>query len=611
MVFKYPQAMNNSVVLPACSLNSTAIYDCANPYPNCTNAAGFQFTSLWIITKAIYDSCSNDTRLFEGTEALTQEACEVFAGSSWTVYPKGDIWARLATWKFPLLQLVAVFPRPPLNFRSEFFVLAHLMGDPISTISNLLLKVASCQRRALFWKNRFAGKDYIDLIKVDELHGNNRQAEIALVWKGLTAIIDSYDEWGQDVGNKALEYIDNTLISPTIPHRDRREFLKICRITGNALAADRSTKFLPIAVAESFFIGSIAVAYGRTRQSAAGTNAQTFINIEAFSVAFSALYFWIIPAVFLSSVVGVSQTENAIPRILERFRDDVKKQFKDWDVRLPTKEVDRMNTASRERKGGLYSWAPVEAQESVKANIRADGDHRNGFSSRWERVKHTASSVLSLRPGSLTLPFVAVTYSAVTGIWISYLVPPRGFECRHIGEIAIYSTWIISAALNFFPFGSRQHNLRFNFILIKDTIATAATVTGIIVTQVGVFNRCSCYTRWGRVGLALPQWNAVSDVLSTRIRTAYPAISFTCIGFMLVVIPLIIARHYELAMRIFLQRDDGVSNLDWLHGVVRLPETIGRAIERLGGKVKKLYLRRLREPEFGYDLPAAQPPGWI
>jgi hypothetical protein len=32
----------------------------------------------------------------------------------------------------------------------------------------------------------------------------------------------------------------------------------MCRLTANALAADRSTKFLPIIVAQGFFIGTIA-----------------------------------------------------------------------------------------------------------------------------------------------------------------------------------------------------------------------------------------------------------------------------------------------------------------------------------------------------------------
>ncbi|CZT13060.1 uncharacterized protein RCO7_04247 [Rhynchosporium graminicola] len=592
-----------------CSLSSTTVYDCTNLYPNCTNKAGFQFASLWIITKAIYDACPNDTRLFKDTEALTQEACEVFAGSSWTVYPKGDIWARLATWKFPLLQLVAVFPRPPLNLRMELFVLAHLMGDPISTVSNLLLKMASCQSRALFWKNRFARVEYQELIVVDDPYGNDIQAEVALVWKGLAAIIDSYDEWGQEVGDKAREFIDKTLICPSITLRDRRKFLKICRLTGNALAADRSTKFLPIAVAEGFFIGSIAVAYGRTRQSATGANPQTFINIEAFSVAFSALYFWIIPAVFLASVIGVSQTENAVPRILKRFRKDVQRRFPGWAVQLPTKVADRMTTTVREQCGGIYSWAPAETRRSVKANILPDTEHQNDALTRWESIRHTILSVLSLQPGSLRLPFFAVSGSAFTGLLISYLVPPVGFECRHFGEFFMYLAWVVSAALNFVPFRSTQHTMRANFILGKDIVATLATVTGIIVTQVGVFNRCSCYTRWGRVGLALPEWSPVSHVLFGRIGTAYPAIAFTCIGIMLFLIPLLIARHYELAVRVFLQRDDGVSNLDWLHDVVRLPENIGRVIRNLSGKVKKLCLRMVwgRQVDH-YELPAAQQP---
>jgi len=47
---------------------------------------------------------------------------------------------------------------------------------------------------------------------------------------------------------------------PRVPvsDEDRTEFLKICRLTANALAADRSTKFLPVIVAQGFFIGTIA-----------------------------------------------------------------------------------------------------------------------------------------------------------------------------------------------------------------------------------------------------------------------------------------------------------------------------------------------------------------
>jgi hypothetical protein len=46
--------------------------------------------------------------------------------------------------------------------------------------------------------------------------------------------------------------------SPAVTEDDQKEFLKLCRLTANALAADRSTKFLPIIVAQGFFIGTIA-----------------------------------------------------------------------------------------------------------------------------------------------------------------------------------------------------------------------------------------------------------------------------------------------------------------------------------------------------------------
>jgi hypothetical protein len=106
--------------------------------------------------------------------------------------------------RFPLLQLVAVFPRPPLTLLSEFFVLVHLLGDPISTISGLLLKMASCQSRAEFWKNTFKDPELmVHLLRDPDVVG----FEASKMWKGLAAIVDSFDEWGVEIGNVAQSFI--------------------------------------------------------------------------------------------------------------------------------------------------------------------------------------------------------------------------------------------------------------------------------------------------------------------------------------------------------------------------------------------------------------------
>lgn len=203
-------------------------YNCSNLFPNCTNSASFQFASLWLITQAVA-SCPDDSRLYDGLPMLTDESCRMFTHKSswpysWTPYPAADIWARLTTWKFPLLQLVAVFPRPPLTLLVEFFVLVHLLGDPISTINNLLLKMASCQARARFWKDTFEFGEYMgDFLgpqppptppngpPVLPLTFYPPPASVEVIWKGLTAIVDSYDEWGPDVGNEVQSFIHEKL----------------------------------------------------------------------------------------------------------------------------------------------------------------------------------------------------------------------------------------------------------------------------------------------------------------------------------------------------------------------------------------------------------------
>lgn len=174
--------------------------DCARPWGmDCESKENFDFTALGAITQNIFQACANDSRLFGTMDrlatlynaSLTQEACEAVAGAGWTKYPDSDIWTRLTTWKFPLLQLAASFPRPPLGPNVQCFVIFHLLGDPIDSLGNLLRKLRDCQRRARFWMAQFDGP--LRIIAED----------LPLqVWKSLTLITDAYDEW--DLGDDAI-----------------------------------------------------------------------------------------------------------------------------------------------------------------------------------------------------------------------------------------------------------------------------------------------------------------------------------------------------------------------------------------------------------------------
>ena len=157
---------------------------------------------------------------------------------------------------------------------------------------------------------------------------------------------------------------------------------------------------------------------------------------------------------------------------------------------------------------------------------------------------------------------------------VSALVPPDGWDCRHNGEIFILLAWLLSAQADVFlcylwPLTEYNQTKHFWTTGIKDLLFTIATMGGIIATQVGVFNRCSCYTLWGRTGLALPEMPDIAETLFYRVNMTYPAITFTSIGIELIVVPSFICIRYRDALRTFVQRDDRMSNAAWLWKILK------------------------------------------
>ncbi|KAL8829573.1 MAG: hypothetical protein Q9191_001950 [Dirinaria sp. TL-2023a] len=569
--------------------------NCTNPWgEDCTSKAGFQFTSLWNFTRNILAACANDTRLFLPDEgfatpqnaSLTQESCAAIAGSGWTYYPTPDIWNRLTTWKFPLLQLVASFPRPPLSFNVECLVILHLLGDPIDTMKNLTLKMSICQSIALHWKKCGMLPE-----TPAEINSDGPWEDRDRNWKALAIITEAYGEWNEDrVAQTAME---EALFNFRSNAKAKDDFMKAVRQTGRALAADRSTKFLPIIVALLFFIGAVAIALFRTAASAGHTalSDTVFINVEAHSIAFSAQYFWIIPAVFLSSMIGVSQTEAAIPRILRRFQADLDRLNLPKRVQMPNHCLKDLGEDQRRIfYGGTYSWQPSKWQSKNHLSSKSRTPRPSATTTpRYEPLNqnlaaNSRDSTASAAPSaSITstscqnppdfshalLAYAILILSTVTGMIVSGLVPPDGFDCRHLGQLSICAAWIISALADLlvnylWPLSSNKLSTLFWMTVVKDFVITVATMGGVIVTQVGVFNRCSCYTLWGKTGLALPERPDIAQTLFHRLNTVYPAVTFTSIGIMLVIVPLYLCTRYRDALRVFVQRDDRRSNREWL-----------------------------------------------
>jgi hypothetical protein len=192
-------------------------------------------------------------------------------------------------------------------------------------------------------------------------------------------------------------------------HADFEEELRhIYDETAYCLAADRQTKTLPVAIAETFFVAGWVIALLKAASSK--PNPANWVNVEAQSVAISALYLWVTSAVGIAAVIGASQSEGSIPRLLQRFEYDIT-VFRGHRARRPSAGA-RVELgwckrgADRAIHGGLYSWRPT----------------------KWRDLDNGTLIVYAL------IATLAVGVSFLTAAIVSYMVPPKGLCCRHIPE---------------------------------------------------------------------------------------------------------------------------------------------------------------------------------
>jgi hypothetical protein len=322
---------------------------------------------------------------------------------------------------------------------------------------------------------------------------------------------------------------------------------------------------LPIIVGISFFISAVAIEMMKT--SATPSPSVTF-DIEAHSLSFTSLYFWIIPVAILTSLVGVSQTTEATPRILQRFEKDCYTLESDQEAKITLMNDLASRHDLRVRNGGLYSWQPGRTHHRVFQTAIFEHHHYTSEptvqrrSVRWLRL-----SLLRVWPLIYyVIPVFIVLGAAMTGHAMTMSVPPIGVGCRSRGVLQIFFVWFGSYLLSLIPFGP-HHKAQFWCTFIKDAICAVSTVAIVTATEFGVYNRCSCYTLFGQTGLALPEMPEVARILERGLQRKYPLIITMGILLQLIFIPGLVMLRYNLSAQVYMLRDDGQSILAWWYRI--------------------------------------------
>ncbi|KAF2004955.1 hypothetical protein P154DRAFT_560345 [Amniculicola lignicola CBS 123094] len=465
---------------------------------------------------------------------FTEKVCRKITGLSssiwtgWKAYDNSDIWSRLVTWKLPLFQLVVQLPRAPLGFRVETASIMHLLGDPIDSVMSMLLTLAICQSRVE------EAKKTCSVSGLDPSY-----TEYHRTWKALAIIMVSYDECGRP--EKAADVCENYLDMRR--HADFEDnFRTIYDEAANSLAADRTTKILPVFFAELIFIGGWLIALIKAASSEPGPG--NWPNVESHSVAMSAMYLWVTSAVVIGSVIGASQTEGSMPRLLHRFEHDMA-TAQGEEARRPSaggREETEWCLAGPERAlhGGVYSWRPLKWRE-VPRQFGVDTKELCGYAATG---------------------LVPVSACYITAVLLSYFTPPKGVSCRHVAESFILGLWMISFCVEFIAERWLKKRHLFAVVFSKDVLFATSNVVVIFMVQSGLLNRCSCWSMFGLTGVNLPQHPDVTPILMHFVKRIAPWITFMAIFFQFLFCGMVLWKYSD-AIRVFVQRDDGISNLGW------------------------------------------------
>lgn len=329
--------------------------------------------------------------------------------------------------------------------------------------------------------------------------------------------------------------------------------LRQFEVAADLLAADRSTYILPIFIAQLVFIMSIGAAYWRIN----GVPPQpgSWTNVEAYSIAMSAPFLYLIPAVFLGAVIGVSQTERSVPRVLN---DLLRKLEKEGWTGLP--QYGRSWTTSDSNDLGEKSESGIPRVDvSDPANVFHRMFHGGMYS--WRPDLLLPGRVSSTWPHMLLAIWIVLLSVLVAG-WISFRVPPEGFDCRNAGQASLLGVWLLSFGLDYFlttvmtrlGYDGKNSGYWYEITFAKDLVMGSSVITAILMTQFGIFNRCDCFTLWGKVPLALPEIPEVAEVLMRRIAFEWPAVTFGWIGIEMVFCA-VIWGIYRDAFHVYNQED--------------------------------------------------------
>lgn len=309
------------------------------------------------------------------------------------------------------------------------------------------------------------------------------------------------------------------------------------------------------------------------------------LNRSPHNIAFGALYFWLPFAVLSTAIVGGAQTQNSVPRILNRLREDAEEIFganrgaTDEERALMRFPLLKFSMPERRVSGGLPTWQPDKFDDWTSENHKGVKFFFFGF---------LLSTTIAAIP-------------AIAAIWVSWRTPTEGFGCRSVTQASFFvswllnvtSDWVLSTCTRPKGHGTARSQWTYWITFVKDFLLTSGAIIALTCSAIGVFNSCNCWTKWfpdhsgGQRYLSFPEEQLVFDNIRRRLKYEFAIVTTVALGLELLIFVLVWL-YFRHGSAVLSQRDleaivSRVSWRDWFNGIRNLSGDWFNGIRNLFG----------------------------
>lgn len=406
---------------------------------------------------------------------LSRIGCNAICGPEQTWYK--DIGPRLTVWLIPILLLLANVELSPVD-KHNFLAILHLLGDPIDSNWSLLHKLDAWDRCSTLAA---------------------RYDDICPSCQRVIASIFAAHEEVQGPRIKSERYFEALL-----EQRSQATHFNEWRRAAVRLADSRTTAFGRTVFAFLLYVFQLICAF--VPEVGGGS-----FSPPGGRIATSVLLSWLVPAILIINAIGNLSSRRTAYDILADLamdtRDDTLHVIEECSDFLPTfpsiaRACSTEYCHALSWSGAIYTYRPWKLCYVT-----------------FTRHRHRYTLLLA------TLAAAPVLVGLVGGVLILWYQIPVGLNCRHIWLVSVAVLWIVSASITSMThhYGLATGKYHWRFILIKDACVAVPSLAIMILSVIGLFNFCWCwsgpfqYSGIGRVPLT-------ETIYFQNAKSVYPII---------------------------------------------------------------------------------------